>query len=259
MPILRCVAGDARDSATYAESLGSDRADLLFTDPPYCLLTRRRKHGDLRDPRNRKIDHERVVRFETVRDYRTFTAAWLPLAVRHLAPEAPLVIWTNYLGKEPIAACARALGFALAGEFLWAKRTQAPPGGEAKPEEGLGRSEENLRVYEVALILLRHPLTPLQPGDPPRCWAGVSHYEEGEAASSGNHPHHKPYSILEPLIRAWSRPDQILLDPFAGSGSIPDAALKLGRRPVCSELDVEWARRVEERLKRGAGPGDPGG
>lgn len=239
-----CVQGDARMAATYERALGSEKAALLLTDPPYCLLTRRRKGGDLRDKRQGvKIDRDPIHRFESVRDYRSFTEEWLPKAVAALTPQAPLVIWTNFLGKEPIAATARACGYPhLAGEFIWAK-------GDAV----LRGNEEQLRVYEVALVLLREPLPRLQPADAPRVWCVAAGYDdEGEAARWGSHPNHKPLSALEPLLRTWSRPGELVLDPFAGSGSIPAAALRLSRRVACSELDPSFAALVSRRLSGAA-------
>ena len=91
MTVTRCQAGDAREAASYDRALGSEAAQLLLTDPPYCLLTRRRKEGDLRDPKGRKIEGEPVIRFETGRDYRTFTEGWLPKAIERLEPYAPAI------------------------------------------------------------------------------------------------------------------------------------------------------------------------
>ena len=235
----QCVCGDARSEEAYARALGERKADLLLADPPYCLLTRRRKGGELRDPRDRKIDREPVVRFETVRDYRRFTGEWLPLAARHLQGEAPLVVWTNFLGKQPLCAVASACGYPhLWGEFVWAKRTREASG-----------NEQLLRVYEVALVLGKAPLAPQGPQDAPRAWSAVTGYDdEGEGERFGAHPHHKPFSALEPLVRAYSRPGGLILDPFAGSGSIPAAALRLSRGCASIELRPEWAERVRSRL-----------
>lgn len=238
---LSCVHADARQDEGYVRALGGRRAQLLLSDPPYCILTRRRKGGDLREGKGRKLDHEIVVRFESVRDYRQFTRDWLPRAHAHLAPGAPMVIWTNFLGKDPILEVARELGYGhLAGEFSWAKRTTDRQG-----------SERLLRLYEVALVLLEKPLPPPRPADPALPWAAVSGYDdEGEGAEWGEHPHHKPMGALEPLLRAWSRPGDVVLDPFAGSGSIPVAAHRLGRTAACMELVGEWAARITERLRR---------
>lgn len=219
--------------------MGDERADLLLTDPPYCLLTRRRKHGDLRDPKGRKIDRHPVVRFESVRDYVTFTKAWLPVAVACVKPLSPLIIWTNFLGRTPIISVAGELGYLhLWGEFVWAKRTTPSTG-----------SEQLLRVYETALVLGRVPAVPLQPGDRASTWAVAAGYDDdGEAARCGNHPHHKPFGVLEALIREYSRPDHLILDPFAGSGSIAAGALRLGRRAAALELESTWAVQVQARL-----------
>lgn len=54
--------------------------------------------------------------------------------------------------------------------------------------------------------------------------------------------------MLEPLIRTWSAAGDLVVDPFGGSGSIPAAAVKLGREAACLELEPDWARRIEERL-----------
>lgn len=234
-----CICADATTDEGYRRALGQERAAALITDPPYCLLTRRRKGGDLRDPRDRKIDRDPVVRFESVRDYRQFTEGWLPKAIAACREDAPLVIWTNLLGKDPIVQVARAHGFGvLNGEFIWGKRTTEK-----------NQNEYLLRVYEVALVLTRTPLPPLRPEDPPRVWAAVTGYDEGEGETTGDHPHHKPFGSVEALIRQYSRPGEIVLDPFAGSGSIPAAALKLGRRVACIEKKPDWAARVTERLR----------
>ena len=232
------MCGDARSEETYARSLRGEKAALLLTDPPYCLLTRRRKGGEPREPRRGvKIDRQPVTRFEDVRAYREFTEAWLPKAAAHV--EGPLVVWTNFLGKDPIRAVARGLGLSEAGEFVWAKKSSEREG-----------NEQLLRVYETALLFLRSAPLPPAPGDLPVCWCVAAAYDEdGEAQRWGGHPNHKPFSVLEPLLRQWSRPGELILDPFAGSGSIPAAALRLSRRAACSEIEREWAARASERIR----------
>jgi site-specific DNA-methyltransferase (adenine-specific) len=239
---VRCIEGDARDQGAYQRALAGERADALVTDPPYCLLTRRRKGGDLRDPKGTKIERGPVLRFERVRDYRAFTDDWLSLAVKHLVPGAPLVIWTNFLGKDPICAAARDAGYRFeVGEYLWAKRTA----------EG-GGNEILLRVYETALIFARERWPEPAPADPPRALCVAAGYDDdGEAARWGSHPNHKPFGVLDPLLRQVTRPGQLILDPFAGSGSIASAAIRLGRRAACIEIEPEWAERATRRLAAG--------
>ena len=235
----RCIQADATTAQAWARALDGRRIDALISDPPYCLLTRRRKDGELRDPKARKIDRGPVRRFEHVREFRDFTRRWLEQAMPHLAPDAPLVLWMNLLGREPMAAACRELGYGhVRGEFTWGKRTREGNSGE-----------EILRVVETALVFTRTPAPPPAPDAPALPWSAVAGYDDdGEAERWGSHPNHKPFGVLEPLLRTWSRPGQLVMDPFAGSGSIPAAALQLGRQAACIELEPEWAARVTARL-----------
>ncbi len=234
-----CVQGDATTDGAYERALGGKRAQLLLTDPPYCLLTRRRRGGDERDKKARKIEHESVRRFEDVREFRAFTRAWLSVALRHIEGSYPLVIWMNLLGRAPVREVAAEFGYGhLWGEFVWAKRTREGNSGE-----------ELLRMVETALVLGRAPLAKPSSAAPAVPWAVVAGYDDdGEATRWGSHPNHKPFGVLDPLVRTFSLRDDLILDPFAGSGSIPAAALRLHRRAACLELDPTWAARVSERL-----------
>jgi site-specific DNA-methyltransferase (adenine-specific) len=189
----------------------------------------------LRDPKGKK--NESVRRFETVSEYRTFTQAWMSNVTPHV--EGPLIIWTNLLGKEPIQSTAANLGWSHCwGEYVWGKRTRESNSGE-----------EILRVVEVALILMRDPRPVQRPADLAAPFSVVAGYDDdGEGGRWGNHPNHKPFSVLEPLIRTFSRPGDMILDCFAGSGSIPSAAQKLERQTWCCELDSQWAEQVTRRL-----------
>jgi site-specific DNA-methyltransferase (adenine-specific) len=238
-PQAHCLNADARHRESYERLLAGERARLLLTDPPYCLLTRRRKGGDLREPKGRKIEEGPVGRFESVRDYRQFTVEWLTEAVRHLVGDAPLILWTNFLGKGPLIEVASTLGFPhLWGEFRWCKRT--------KPSDG---NEVLLRLYEVALVLGRGAKPSLGVDAAAVPWAVVAGYDEdGTAKAFGSHPNHKPFSVLEPLVRTYSCPGDLILDPFGGSGSIAEAALRLGRRAATMEIEKGWAARIQARL-----------
>jgi site-specific DNA-methyltransferase (adenine-specific) len=250
--VVTVVAGSATLPASYTGMKGT--TTLLLTDPPYCLLERRRVLGDKRDPKGRK--NEGTGRFESVQAYRQFTSDWLPLALRslHSGPHATACIWTNFLGRQPLIDVAAAQGFTVvAGEFMWVKRPsaliKAPPAAEAAPSVStspvLARvtgSEMLLRVVEFALVLRRVPLPPLPVSHPGRTWSVVAGFDdEHTAALYGSHPNHKPFAVLEPLIRGFSAPGEVVVDPFAGSGSIPAAAHKLGMsRNHPTVLKVYW-------------------
>ncbi|MFR9730390.1 DNA-methyltransferase [Saccharopolyspora sp. MS10] len=65
---------------------------------------------------------------------------------------------------------------------------------------------------------------------------------------AGKHPAEKPQDMLMHMIRSSSYPGDIVLDCFAGSGSTGVAAVRLGRRSVCMELDEDWVKRAAHEI-----------
>jgi site-specific DNA-methyltransferase (adenine-specific) len=68
------------------------------------------------------------------------------------------------------------------------------------------------------------------------------------------HPCQMPEAVLERIIRVSSRPGDVVLDPFAGSGTTLAAAKRLGRRWLGVELSADYAERVRRRLAEVAEP-----
>ena len=67
-------------------------------------------------------------------------------------------------------------------------------------------------------------------------------------AYRGKHPCEKPAAMLEHIITASSRPDAVVLDCFAGSGSTLVAAKKLGRQYIGIEIDPHWCDVAKGKL-----------
>lgn len=66
----------------------------------------------------------------------------------------------------------------------------------------------------------------------------------------GKHPCEKPQAMLRHMIETSSRPGDLILDPFAGSGSTLDAARQAGRRAVGIEQDERWCEYIARRLSQ---------
>ena len=65
----------------------------------------------------------------------------------------------------------------------------------------------------------------------------------------GKHPTQKPLALIERCLIAGTSENDLVVDPFAGSGSTGVAALRLGRRFKGSELDLKFSRLAAKRLK----------
>ncbi|WP_077490414.1 DNA-methyltransferase [Sinomonas mesophila] len=72
----------------------------------------------------------------------------------------------------------------------------------------------------------------------------------------GKHPAEKPLDMLRHIIGASSYPGDIVLDCFAGSGATAVAALQLGRRSVCIEIEDQWIERMQREIPRTERLGD---
>jgi site-specific DNA-methyltransferase (adenine-specific) len=64
------------------------------------------------------------------------------------------------------------------------------------------------------------------------------------------HPTEKPIALLEPLIQYGARPGALVLDLFAGSGAILDAARRIGCRAIGIEAREEYAEKAARRLRQ---------
>src|SRR5262249_26072314 len=76
----------------------------------------------------------------------------------------------------------------------------------------------------------------------------------GTFKERGDHPCQMPEALLERIIRVSSNPGDLVLDPFAGSGTTLAAAKKLGRKWLGVELSEAYAAKVRTRLAKVEGP-----
>ncbi len=71
---------------------------------------------------------------------------------------------------------------------------------------------------------------------------------DGMSGANSPHPSAKPVALFEKLIEATTMPGDLVVDPFAGSGSAVSAALKLGRRIVAAEIVPQIFQLAQQRL-----------
>lgn len=90
----------------------------------------------------------------------------------------------------------------------------------------------------------------VRPTPPRRVLPGeVTSSESGARRSETSHPCPMRITHALWLLEHFARPDQVVLDPFAGSGVIPAAAERLGRRWWGLEVSPTWAAEADERIR----------
>lgn len=236
----RHLQGDSTEKGTFTELMGEEKAKLLLADPPYCLLVRKNKFGEERDSKRSKIHHTSVSRYKSKQEFYEFSKKWMDAAKNSIVQDGVWCIWTNLPGVNPIKKAAKEIGLNhFLGEFKWGKRTKAE-----------NRNDNLIRVYEVALVFTKENTGKNYSLDPSYSGSVITSYdEEGEGGKWENHPNHKPFSCIAPLIRNFSALNDLILDPFTGSGSTPFASIKMERKVFGIELLDQWSRVTKERMK----------
>ena len=198
------------DCLTVLPQLAARSVDFVLTDPPYL--------AHYRDRSDRKV----------INDDR---AGWLTPAFaeiyRVLKPDRFCVSFYGWSQVDKCFAAWRAAGFRAVGHLVWPKRY-------ASAWRFLGY------CHEQAYLLVK--------GNPPLPTATIRDVLEWRYTGNRLHPTQKPVPSLKPVIEAFTERGDIVLDPFAGSGSTLLAAKILGRRYIGIELDAEYVKTAKRRL-----------
>jgi site-specific DNA-methyltransferase (adenine-specific) len=126
-------------------------------------------------------------------------------------------------------AAWRAAGFYPVGHLVWVKDYHS--------------NERYVRYsHESAYLLAK--------GNPSKPSIALSDVLEWKYTGDELHPTQKPVMALLPVILAFSHVGDLILDPFAGSGSTAVASQELGRRYIGIELDPAYAQKAQERVRR---------
>lgn len=64
-----------------------------------------------------------------------------------------------------------------------------------------------------------------------------------------SHPTQKPVALMVEIIQDFTDPDDVILDPFCGSGTTLVAALRCGRRAIGIEMNEQWAELSRDRCR----------
>ena len=208
----RIVLGDCIE---VMRQLPNESIDLVVADPPFLV--------------NLKDRAGRSYRNDNPND-----AGWLMPAFsevyRVLKPDSFCICFYGWMFAEKFLRAWNAAGFFPCAQFIWIKRYAS--------------HVKYTRAEHQAAYLLKKG-EPDRPQNPP---SDVRY--EWEHTGNRLHPTQMPIEAVVPLIETYSRKGEIVLDPFAGSGTTIVAAHRLGRTPIGIEIDTTYHRTACERLRR---------
>src|SRR5215210_291826 len=240
-----CVAALAK--------LPSHSVDLVFADPPYNLQLQ----GELKRPDHSLVDavDDHWDQFASFADYDHFTRAWLLACRRVMKPSATLWVIGSYHNIFRVGAIMQDLGFWILNDVVW-RKTNPMPNFRGRRFTNAHETmiwaarEAGARGYTFNYEALKAGNEDIQVRSDwtlPLCTG-----EERLKGDDGKklHPTQKPEALLARVILSSSRPDDLVLDPFCGTGTTGAVAKRLGRRFIGIERERAYAKAGEERIAR---------
>ncbi len=198
------------DCTQVLRQLPDASVDMVLTDPPYVV-------------RYRSSDGRSIANDDNTRwMFPSFSELY-----RVLKPDRYCVSFYGWSKAERFLSVWKECGFRPVGHFVWVKRyASCVRHAQMKHEQAylLAKGEPKLPA---------HPPADVQP------W---------QYTGNRLHPTQKAASSLVPLIEAYSRPGDTILDPFAGSGSTGAAARYCHRQYILIEKDPAYYQAAAARL-----------
>src|ERR1700674_3979861 len=247
-PSPRIVVGDC---VAEIAKLPAASGGLVFAAPPYNLQLQ----GDLKRPDDSRVDavDDDWDKFSSFSAYDDFTRAWLLACRRVMKPNATLWVIGSYHNIFRVGAILQDLGFWILNDVIW-RKTNPMPNFRGRRftnahETMIWASRDaNAKGYTFNYEALKAGNEDVQVRSDwtfPLCTG-----EERLKGSNGKklHPTQKPEALLARVILSASRPDDLVLDPFNGTGTTGAVAKRLGRRFIGVEREAKYAKAAEKRI-----------
>lgn len=238
------------DSIELMKSLPDKSVDMVFADPPYNLQLK----GELNRPNNTRVDgvDQDWDKFESLRTYDEFTTAWLEQAHRVMTDNATIWVIGSYHNIFRVGAILQDLGFWILNDVVW-RKTNPMPNFRGRRftnahETLIWASKSEKAKYTFNYDSLKAMNDDLQMRSDwlfPLC-TGSERLKDSEGSKA--HPTQKPEALLHRIICASSKPDDLILDPFFGTGTTGAVAKKLGRDFIGLERDETYAHLANDRI-----------
>src|SRR5215470_9314649 len=226
--------------------------DLVFADPPYNLQL----GGDLLRPDNSKVDavDDHWDQFESFEAYDAFTRAWLKECHRVLKDNGAIWVIGSYHNIFRVGGALQDLGFWILNDIVWRKSNPMPNFKGTRftnAHETLiwaARSKDAKYTFHYdALKVLNDDLQMRSDWTLPLCTGG-ERLKDKEGRKL--HSTQKPEALLHRVVLATTKPGEVILDPFFGTGTTGAAAKRLGRHYIGIERDRDYAAAARARLKK---------
>ena len=237
-----CIAEMAR--------LPDKSVDMIFADPPYNLQL----GGDLFRPEGSRVDavDDEWDKFDSLAAYDGFTRDWLEQARRILKDDGTIWVIGSYHNIFRVGSLLQDANFWILNDIVWRKSNPMPNFRGTRftnAHETLiwcSKSEKARYTFNYrAMKALNDDLQMRSDWLLPICSGG-----EREKADDGSkaHPTQKPEALIYRILLACTKPGDVVLDPFFGTGTTGAVARRLGRKWIGIEKETAYVKVAKERI-----------
>ena len=224
--------------------------DLIFADPPYNLQLK----SELTRPDRSKVSavNDKWDQFENFKKYDDFTYEWLSECKRILKKDGAIWVIGSYHNIFRVGTAIQNLGFWILNDVIWNKNNPMPNFRGTRftnAHETLiwaSKSEKSKYTFNYqSLKCLNDDLQMRSNWDLPICNGSERLKKDGKKI----HSTQKPEALLHRILLATSNKNDLILDPFLGSGTTATVAKKLGRNYFGIEKEKNYFKAAEQRIK----------
>jgi modification methylase len=247
LPLDRILQGDC---IAEMARLPDKSVDMIFADPPYNLQL----GGDLFRPEGGRVDacDDEWDKFESLAVYDNFTRDWLEQARRILKDDGTIWVIGSYHNIYRVGALLQDADFWILNDVVWRKTNPMPNFRGTRftnAHETLiwcSKSEKARYTFNYrAMKALNDDLQMRSDWLLPICSGGER--VKGEDGAKA-HPTQKPEALLYRILLACTKPGDVVLDPFFGTGTTGAVATRLGRRWIGIERESAYVKVARERI-----------
>lgn len=266
----RLMCGNSMEEADILKLMGDSKADMCLTDPPYILdYLHGKKKSKSTDGFGYKRDRHYIGTEELPEN---FTELWMGNVAKIAKPDFSIIVYENWKNIRTIwnemeqywkvrnmivwHLPNRVQGFAAQGKFF-NKHDIAMVGTSDNKEMKIKEEEELLEnEYETALYAISgKPHWESYEKGKKICPTDFIEFKSADAKSSGQSIVFgtKPIEILVPYIKVLTKRDDLIIEPFGGSGSTLIASIKMKRRCYLMEKCPIYAEVILKRWENETG------
>ncbi|MBY0305479.1 MAG: modification methylase [Sphingomonas sp. 28-62-20] len=247
LPLDTIIMGDC---IAAMRSLPAKSVDMIFADPPYNLQL----GGDLSRPDGSHVDAvtDDWDKFDSLSAYDKFTRAWLTEARRVLKDNGTIWVIGSYHNIFKVGSAIQDLDFWILNDIIWRKSNPMPNfkgtrftnAHETLIWASMGEKARYTFNYR-SMKTLNDELQMRSDWEFPVC-GGQERLKKG---GTKVHPTQKPEALIYRILLACTKPGDVVLDPFFGTGTTGAVAKRLRRRWIGIERELGYCDAAIERIE----------